>query len=249
MLVNRIAGCALVLLLWAVPAYSQFVFSPISAYLEPAGKAGFTTFTAANRTDSAIAVRVRMLTREIAEDGTERNEPVGKELFTVYPGQLVLEPGQERSVRVSWKEPETVERELAFRVLAEQLPVDFTGEDDSKTVNRASIDIRLKYLGTVYVLPKNGKAQIQAGIVGRDGVQADLVLENTGTAHAILKNLRVVVSAGTDQDWAGYQLGSKDLSALAGANMLAGGRRVAAITLPEGFPDGPARVEVYYDYP
>ncbi|HPX47334.1 MAG TPA: hypothetical protein PK408_03950 [Treponemataceae bacterium] len=216
---NRIAGCALVLLLWAVPAYSQFVFSPISADLEPAGKAGFTTFTAANRTDSAIAVRVRMLTREIGEDGTERNEP------------------------------ETVERELAFRVLAEQLPVDFTGEDDSKTGNRASIDIRLKYLGTVYILPKNGKAQIQAGIVGRDGVQADLVLENTGTAHAILKNLRVVVSAGTDQEWAGYQLGSKDLSALAGSNMLAGGRRVAAITLPEGFPDGPARVEVYYDYP
>ena len=219
MLVNRIAGCALVLLLWAVPAYSQFVFSPISADLEPAGKAGFTTFTAANRTDSAIAVRVRMLTREIGEDGTERNEP------------------------------ETVERELAFRVLAEQLPVDFTGEDDSETGNRASIDIRLKYLGTVYILPKNGKAQIQAGIVGRDGVQADLVLENTGTAHAILKNLRVVVSAGTDQEWAGYQLGSKDLSALAGSNMLAGGRRVAAITLPEGFPDGPARVEVYYDYP
>jgi len=217
--VNRIAGCALVLLLWAVPAYSQFVFSPISADLEPAGKADFTTFTAANRTDSAIAVRVRMLTREIGEDGTERNEP------------------------------ETVERELAFRVLAEQLPVDFTGEDDSKTGNRASIDIRLKYLGTVYVLPKNGKAQIQAGFVGRDGVQADLVLENIGTAHAILKNLRVVVSAGTDQDWAGYQLGSKDLSALAGANMLAGGRRVAAITLPEGFPDGSARVEVYYDYP
>ncbi|HQL31985.1 MAG TPA: hypothetical protein PK969_01875 [Treponemataceae bacterium] len=216
---NRIAGCALVLLLWAVPAYSQFVFSPISADLEPAGKAGFTTFTAANRTDSAIAVRVRMLTREIGEDGTERNEP------------------------------ETVERELAFRVLAEQLPVDFTGEDDSETGNRASIDIRLKYLGTVYILPKNGKAQIQAGIVGRDGVQADLVLENTGTAHAILKNLRVVVSAGTDQEWAGYQLGSKDLSALAGSNMLAGGRRVAAITLPEGFPDGPARVEVYYDYP
>ena len=58
------------------------------------------TYTVENNSDKKVAVEFKVRGRQIDREGKEeRPEAKG---FLVYPQQMALEPGEKRSVRVTW---------------------------------------------------------------------------------------------------------------------------------------------------
>jgi fimbrial chaperone protein len=219
----RRAGILLLLALLA-PAAWGFEFSPIEATLRPVGPGAIQTFSVENPGPEPIAVEVTLMARDMAADGEELLEPAG-DAFSVYPTQMIVQPGGRQSIRLKWNGSENPERERAYRLIAEQLPIDL-GEPDSEG---GAVDLLVRYVASVYVRPDNGAARLSLSLANDDeGVV--LSIENRGTVHAIVKadDLALLDSEGPI-DWSDAQR-----AAIGPSNVLAGRSRTIPLPDTEG---------------
>lgn len=218
------------------PAFS-FNFEPITQYFSPSGPEATQSFEVANPGDEQIAVRITMVTRQMSEDGKETYSPASNQ-FVVFPSQIVLAAGASQTVRVRWTGPADIKTEQNYRIIAEQLPVNF-GETQRAG---GTINILFRYLGSVYIVPQGAQpdvviADAQVG-VGPDGNRGLFVtFQNKGTAHEILNHLNITVSgesAGGDQTERTFD--SSELKGIDGANVLAGTVRTFFLPVTEELP-------------
>jgi len=229
-------------LLASIPAALAFTLAPIRMEFEPAGRGANQVFHLENDSTNTVPVQLSMLTREANWDGKETNAPAEDD-FLVYPPQVLLKPHQVQTVRVKWLGTPKPEKELAYRILAEQLPVSLKKEKPGE----ARINVLVRYLGSVYVVPKGAKADVvlasaapQTDAAGKR--RMELILENRGTAHSILNDLRFKIQAGGKT----VELGPEELKIVGGENILAGQKRRFLLPWPESLPDGP--LQVTFDY-
>ncbi len=222
---------AVALLLSAGAAAYPFGFEPITQDFAPAGPGTIQAFTLSNSGAETVAVRISMLTREMEPDGSEKREPADS-LFLVYPSRAVLGPNSVQAVKVQWKGPSDIAVEQSYRILVEQVPVDFGGARKQG----GSIKVMFRYVGAVYVVPRGAKQDVvldspaaAADAAGRRGLT--LVFHNRGTAHALLGDLRVIVSA--KNGTAKRELAGEALSGISGENVLAGHSRRFFLPLPD----------------
>src|SRR5947209_1744831 len=118
---------ACVFLLVAVPAVQAFSLAPITMEFAPSGRGANRAFQVENPSDQTVAVQISMLSRAVDLDGQERNAPAEDD-FIVYPSQVLLKPQQVQTVRVQWVGQARPDKELTYRILAEELPIDLTKE-------------------------------------------------------------------------------------------------------------------------
>jgi fimbrial chaperone protein len=215
-----------------------FTLVPIRMEFTPSGSGAEQAFHLENDSSNTVAIEVSMLTRQLDLDGKETNAPAEDD-FLVYPPQVVLKPNQVQTVRVKWLGTRKPEKELAYRILAEQLPVKL---EKDKT-GHSRINVLLRYLGSVYIVPKGSKADVilesaapQTDAAGKR--QIVLIFHNRGKAHGLLSDLQLKIEAGDKT----VELGSEALPNIAGQNILAGQKRRFMLSWPEGLPDGPLRV-------
>ncbi|MBD0866649.1 MAG: molecular chaperone, partial [Rhodobacteraceae bacterium] len=100
-----------------------FRFGPFIEYFAPYGPDSKKTYRAENESAAPMAVQISLKRRQMALDGSETLSDA-EEDFVVFPPQFLLGPGQVRSIRVQWLGDPQPEVELAYRIIAEQLPVD-----------------------------------------------------------------------------------------------------------------------------
>lgn len=228
---KRLLICLALLMAAVQPLFANLQFSPMIAVFVPSLKQNAQTFSMKNTGSEEMAVRVRIMTRTIDENGEETRADPG-DLFTIYPSQAILKGGEERLVRVTWKGGTVNDRERAFRIIAEQLPVDFSGSGGEGL--SVSLTMQFKYEGSLYVSPRKAEPKISAGIVWQEG-KPFLVLENTGTGHLVILEPQVFIR---DPSGTAYEIPASELQAISGRNILAGGRRVLSISVPSEFvPD------------
>ncbi len=173
---------ALFLLLVLIATHvSGLNLEPLSREFSPDGRGRQQTFRVHNNQSDEIAVRLRMFSRGLEIDGSERREDINDE-FTVFPQQMVLAPGQTQVIRVQWNGETSVERERAFRLLVEQVPVeDRRGEVDEGR-DGLSLSFMYRYLASVYVTPSSAAPNVTLaehslgpqGTRGMDGIDAEL---------------------------------------------------------------------------
>jgi fimbrial chaperone protein len=232
-----IAACAI--------SAQAFSFEPISQDFAPSGQSANHVFRVHNTTAERIAVQVSVRPRRIEPNGTEIQGKEAEE-FVVYPRQMLLEPDEQRSVRVRWNGPADIPAELPFRIIAEQLPVDF-GEDHP--AEGASIRLTYRYEGALYVVPSNAAPDIRVDSVaiqpGEDGMDMVVQLRNDGTRHALLKDL-VLHLRETEDGERRITLETAELPGIAGENMLAGSIRRFRTPVPAEMWDGPIYVDMEY---
>ncbi len=219
-----------------------FRFEPISQDFAPSGAGASHVFRVTNTMTERIAVRVSVRPRRIERDGVEVQGPESDQ-FLVYPRQMLLAPGEARSVRVRWEGPATPSGEQAFRIIAEQLPVDFGGEQPAQG---AGIRLTYRYEGALYVVPPGAAPDLSltaARAVDRDGERV-LVLEvsNTGTRRTLLHEASVTVRTPNGE----MVIGADRLPGMAGENMLAGSTREFIVPAPDGLPIGPLDATLDY---
>ena len=227
----------------SAPAFGSFDFAPIIATLTPTGSGASASFIIQNADDTKLPVQVSLVHRDPDFEGKEdlKETPDIDDLFQIYPAQIILAPKEKRTVRITWIGDPKPKRELAFRMIAEELPIDL---EENKTYSKpvAKVRIATKYVGSLYVGPAGARAQLMATAAPTEDKQPKLALEiqNLGTAHKVLANmqLKLTPSAGG----ADYEFSKTDLQSFNTQNVLAGKTRKFVMDWPKGFPVGPVKV-------
>lgn len=206
-----------------------FTLTPMSTTLDPKGNAATRSFRVENESSNRVAFQISILTRDMDEDGKETNQPAA-DLFTVFPPQGTIAPGQSQSVRLVWTGAANLTNELACRLVAEELPVNFTPEKD-----QAQIKVILRYMAAVYVRPKNAKPKLQVTSFTQTVTNTFVMtVTNTGNAHQPLIDPVLTL---TDARGQTQKIAADQLLAVAGQNILAQHTRRFVLKLPPEFKE------------
>jgi fimbrial chaperone protein len=206
-----------------------FTLTPMSTTLDPKGNGSAKSFQVENETSNRVAFQITLLTRDMDEDGKETNQPA-TDFFTVFPPQGIIAPGQSQTVRLVWKGQANLTNELAYRLLAEELPVNFTPE-----TNKAQIKVLLRYIAAVYVRPKNAKPKLQVtSFTQTETNTCVMIVTNAGNAHQPLIDPVLTL---TDARGQTQKIPSGQILSIAGQNILAKHTRRFVLTLPPDFKE------------
>ncbi len=226
-MIRRILFSALFLLV--VFGLNAFQFQPITMDFEESGSEAIQSFQATNDTDAIVALSISMFRREISPDGKDILKNAEND-FVIFPERMVLQPGQDQMIRVQYRGRSVYGEERAYRIIAEQVPVNFNPESDATGLN-----ILFRYIGSVYILPDNiviGAEISRFSQVSKpEGEFLEFWVSSTGTSHTILQNLSITLSSGSLT----LNLEQEDLVGLANENLLAGGQRRFLVPWPDGF--------------
>lgn len=195
-------------------------FTPIEMDFAPTGRGSTQIFRLENTTPEPVAVEISMKSRLMKLNGEDDLQDA-EDQFNVFPSQVVMQPGQVQSVRVQYIGPAALDRERAFRLIAEQLPID-VGQAPS---NGGRMRLLVKYVASVYVLPSNLKAILSVTkLEVVDGKWLAITMQNQGKTRKILKNITLDIGR--------VSLSSLDLKGLEGENILADTIREFRVPMP-----------------
>ena len=229
----------------AMQEAGAFRFSPFRAKFEPSGDGANQLFTLENNTDEPATAQIRITTREVDVDGGEPNVDAEKD-FVIFPAQLVLQPHASRSVRVQWIGDPNLKEERAYRIIAEQLPVNL----DRGKPSTSAVRILVSYRGALFVTPPGLSHNVTLDFSGvtQDAAgkkMLEIVLHNRGTQHALLRDLRLAIK--DDKGNAVTLAGEDQLRGVSGEGLLAGHRRQFMIPWPKELAGVPAHINVTFD--
>ncbi|MBI5387102.1 MAG: molecular chaperone [Verrucomicrobia bacterium] len=226
----------------ALPARA-FVLVPITMDFDPAGKGANRAFRVENDSDASVAVQISMLTRRVDLHGKETNAPAEQD-FVVYPPQIALGPKQSQTIRVGYVGPAALAAEQTYRILAEQLPVALSKQQPTG----ARVNLMIRYLGSVYVVPKGAQPEVVLESVTAEKDAAGkktlaVRLHNRGNAHTLLDQAKLHLTVNGKSP---VVLQGEALKGLIGENILGGNQRRFVVPWPEGLADGPLQAKFEY---
>jgi len=228
-------------------AFGGFTFAPVIAELAPSGPKSSGAFTLRNQTEERTPVMISIVHRDPASDGKEeyKETPDIDDMFQIYPSQLILGPNDLRTVRISWIGNPNLKSELAFRMIAEELPFSMESEAKSNKKVQAEIKIATRYIGSLYVTPPDAAPALEMiakpidPALKIENAKLQLEITNTGTRHIMLNGIKIKVSAASG---AAIEISEEDHKPIRGENLLAGKMRRFYIKGPSQLPAGPYKV-------
>jgi fimbrial chaperone protein len=172
--------CALVL---ATNASANFEFSPITISLTTTGKTNHAIAQVVNRQAVAIPIVIHVTERKLLENGEEERPDTAE--LAVYPSQFMLEPNETKSIKISWQGEESVPNEKSYRIIVEEVPVEFS----AKSANKGAVRILINYVGSIYVNSSKteGNLVLEKIEPAEDKKFLNFLFNNKGNGHAILK--------------------------------------------------------------
>jgi len=231
--------------LWCFSAEAAFDLSPIIASVTPSGPGATTSFTITNADDTRTPVQISLFHRIPDENGNEKYEETKDigDMFQIFPSQVILNPKEKRAIRVTYVGDPKLAREMAFRIIAEEFPINVSDPNRVKNRAVASIAIASKYVGSLYVTPPGTKPDLSVEAVpvqSKKGNDMVITMENKGTQHFMLKNPKIKLLAGGKE----YPMPAESVSQIGSQNILAGKVRKYTIPWPNGVPVGAMKVSV-----
>ncbi len=240
-------GCLASLLLgvgalMAPPSWADATYqlSPSSLTLEPSGSRSTGSFQVRSTGDEPVAVEIRVTERQMDLNGKE-TRPDAEDDFVVYPPQILLQPGQVQTVRVTWLGDPTPANELPFRLIAEQLPIALDKPEAEVTTAVVRINALYNFVASLYVTPRGVSSNVVLESASHQNIngQDALVVQfhNQGTAHQLLTGLHLSLTSGTGGQT--VTLNPEQLQGVSGENLLAQNQRQFTVPWPAGLPVGP----------
>ena len=241
-------------LLASQPSLASLLFylSPMIGNLSPVGKDASKAFQVVNTSqEQSVAVELYLAKREVGIDGTETYvRETAEEDFLLYPPQTFLKPGEAQTVRVSWVGEPDPSHELAYRLIAEQVPLDTNPQPSNVNNRQVNITTLVRYGGSIYITPEDAVANVvlESAVHKTGKGESDrlvLTFHNLGTAHALLQNLTLTIVS-QEQPGKSVQLKPADLPGVSGENILAHHQRRFTIPWPSELPVG--SVDVTFEH-
>jgi fimbrial chaperone protein len=228
-LLRPLACVALLAALWPSLA-AAFKVSPMVQDFALQGREATHSFVVENTTPQEIAIEVQLKKRGYDAQGEETRSETKD--FSVYPPQFTLKAGSKRLVRASYVGATDLKQEEAYRLIFQQLPVDFRTKGNSR--GAVNIDVLLRYVASIYANPEGTRGHLEIADFSVQGKKLRATIRNSGSAHEVLSKI-------------GLRLVSKDKSfdvpaarlekILGAENLLPGMKKSYEVTLdtaPEG---------------
>ncbi len=235
---HSFVGTAIILLCLSNQNAKAFVLSPMVQKLNTQQSKSLV-FTVENKNKEKIAVSLEIQARSYDEKGNETRKPT--EDFSIYPDQLALQAGEKRNIRLTWTKPETSNQELAYRLIASQLPVNLADKPKATSDHSAKINFLLQYVASIYIEPSEpGKYKLHIdSFKNINENDASIKISNTGNIHKVLykAKLRFFNGESLIKEISGIE-------ALESVNLLAGEYKEIKIKAKEKLPIGFDRVVV-----
>lgn len=233
----------LALLIIAVLEVFAFQFEPLTQSFSVSGSSSTRTYTITNDSDETIAVTVSALVRDQDSAGAEVNKD-GSAYFSIQPAKVLIQPQSAQIIRVQYRGPKTVTRELSFRIKAEQIPY----SQGRSSTNTSMFNFLYVYNASAYVTPTKVTEKVVLSKAAEDGEgKLALTFANAGTVHQLLNEAVVTVT-----DAAGHTVtltGAEALPDIYGINILAGKTWTKSVPWPEGLDRGSTyRASLSYSY-
>lgn len=220
---------ALLVFLFSTNSYA-FKFSPMSATIGIKENDNSSLFFLENESDQPIAVQISLAKREMDINGVEANPKIAGEL-TVYPTQLIIPANEKRSVKVFWSGKDKPASELAYRLIAEQLPIEL---EKSKS-KKASIKVLLRYIAALYVKSDDFTSDILVKEIKVDPKSVSVTIINSGKKHQVLTNLSLKFI--NEKKKKEVLLEADSLKGMTGENILPGTSRIFILPKTEKFSE------------
>lgn len=233
-----------ILLLFVILAGSLFAYqlSPLNVTYDPAGAGSARVYTIVNDSDEPIAIEVSAEQRIIDIDGNEVNQD-GSAYFSIQPSRMIIRPDSTQLVRVQYRGPQTVTRELSFRIISEQIAMPRGAQDQNQG---QMISFLFVYSTSAYVRPTRVVESVTPTVTEREDGKLEIVLENTGSVHQMLNSLTVTL---TGDNGAVYSLTEEELQPLLGQNLLTASKLRSVIDMPAALADAESiTASISYDY-
>ena len=246
MMTISVRRAILLLLFMTIALFSAgaYQLSPLNVTYDPTGAGSAKVYTIVNDSDSPIAIEVKAVKRSIDIDGNEYNEDV-PQYFSIQPNRMIIRPDSTQLVRVQYRGPSTVTKELSFRIISEQIPMPVGASDQEAG---QMISFLFVYSTSAYVKPSRIVENVSASVSANEEGKLEIVLENTGSVHQMLNGLSIVL---TGDNGAVYTLSETELEPVSGQNLLTDSKLRTVIEMPEalaGASSIQAAIEYNYSY-
>lgn len=205
-------------LIFSLNSYA-FKFTPMTITIGIKPNNNSSLFYLENDSDQPIAVQVSLGQRIMDINGVESSSKISSELM-LYPSQLIIPANEKRSVKVSWSGKDIPTKELAYRLIAEQLPIDLEKNKNKK----ASIKVLLKYIAALYVSSDDFSSNISINEVKTVDKKVMIQIANSGKRHQVLANLNLKFI--NDKNKQEILFKAEDLIGMSGENILADSKRI-----------------------
>ncbi|EQC46249.1 fimbria/pilus periplasmic chaperone [Bacteriovorax sp. Seq25_V] len=216
-----------------------FNLTPLSQSITLGKNSNTVIYQVLNKNKEPIAIEASLKIRKMGRDGKEELPDVEEGLFLIYPTQIILKPGEKRGIKIQYLGNNNLKNELSYRLLVEQLPVDF------KKKTKTGVKLLLRYLGALYVTKDEFKPVLQVKSMKMVGTDLVIEIANTGSLHQVLKNLELTFF---DTSVKKIVLTKDRLPSFNGENILAQSTRVFTISnLTEFKINQKSKVELSYD--
>lgn len=217
-------------------SFAAFEISPVIMTVSPSGPDATVSLTVINTGDLKTPVQISVFRRDPDVDGKEKYEDSKDmgDLFQIIPSQFILNPKEKRTVRITYVGDPKMKQELSFRVIAEEFPINVTDPEKVKNKAVASIAIVSKYVASLYVKPQGTAPDVAITASLTKEKKMELVFQNKGTEHQILKNMKYKVTVPSQNKE--YPMPPDSVAAIGVQNILAGKSRKFVIPWPQGIP-------------
>ena len=223
-------------------ALFAYQLSPLSATYDPSGAGSARVYTITNDSDSPIAIEINAFSRNIDIDGNEYTEDASA-YFQIQPRRMIIRPQSSQLVRVQYRGPQTVTREMAYRIISEQIPYSVGA---SQQESGQMISFLFVYSTSAYVRPTRVVERVSTTAGINDEGKLEVRIENTGSVHQLLNDIAITV---TSSEGDSYAFTESDLESITGSNLLTDSSRRVIIDVPEILEgDTGLSAEVSYSY-
>ena len=155
---------------------------------------------------------------------------------------MIIRPQSSQLVRVQYRGPQTVTREMAYRIISEQIPYSLGAQEEE---SGQMISFLFVYSTSAYVRPSRVVERVEASAIVNEEGKLEIRLENTGSVHQMLNSLKVTVAG----DGGEYTLSEEEMGSINGSNLLAGSTLRIVIDVPEVLAGSQSfSVSADYDY-
>lgn len=203
--------------------------TPLLIELADSGRERSGQLRVENTTDRPLTFEAYAVDWTISQSGERTTAPSEAPLL-VFPPQAIVPPGETQVVRVEWVGG-AVEHSRDFIVMIEQLPVDFTPDQEEGS----GVQFLFNFGAAVHVAPSGAASDLQVSGASVEGGTAVVQVSNDGTRHAYLGDRGLTISAGdVTHEFTGDELAE----AMGNTLIAAGAVRDVRIALPENFPAG-----------
>jgi len=164
-----------------------FVYSPLSLAINVMPFSGELDLTeqpnykikVSNNGQKESAVKISVQKWHFDEFGEEVREPTND--LIIFPKRLLLSPGAERSVRVSYRKGLPPRIEETYRITVEEIPL--KKNQRSRRNKGASINVLTRYVTAFYVKPRDAESIVKVMDSNVMGLGFQVKLRNEGNAH------------------------------------------------------------------